>query len=143
MSVSASVCQTTVGKRKTTLFGKRLKIFLLKKWMVPACRPKVIHYNIKSSCQSYQKAFKALWIKCGVVKVAKIDIYGLASVQGAPQIFGNWRQTALTLSSPIACRMAEPLNLTAINMLVDDDHHCWQMCHHHHRGIVSTFRKPN
>ena len=27
---------------------------------------------------------------------------GLASVQGAPQIFGNWRQTAFTLRRPIA-----------------------------------------
>ena len=41
----------------------------------------------------------------------------LASVQGAPQIFGNWRQTALTLRSPIVWRIAEALNLIN-NMLM-------------------------
>ena len=48
----------------------------------------------------------------------ELDICALASVQGAPQIFGNWRQTALTLRRPIACRIAEPLNLVMVKVTV-------------------------
>ena len=48
----------------------------------------------------------------------ELDICALASVQGAPQIFGNWRQTAFTLRRPIACRIAEPLNLVMVKVYV-------------------------
>ena len=64
------------------------------------------------------KVVAQLKLKTFRVANFELDICALASVQGAPQIFGNWRQTALTLRRPIACRIAEPLNLVMVKFSV-------------------------